>query len=569
MAELSNYMEIWREIEHLNKYLNIDIRDRFKRDGSSAEVVKRYKDFFVVSKQYERSDLPRDMISSLLHSYFNNEIFDRQALLEAFAANDGVYRLIKNKGFLYLYKDNDFLAIYLKNAKEGKTFEYYQQFFDFFSETENLDLNDHFNELFVTYFSHGTINTTVELSRHAEVWRKINRFSPLWGVDIFDIKDKFYIDCTHSDTSERYLQFFAIAEQYEKEELPDTAVVILAKAYLQDEKITNEKELQKAFAALCEANKLRNNDNFVNYFYDFNGLYQTKRQHIMHYLYHDLLNLGDGFTERCWKNYNDLIQRQLVGIFNGQVSRSELHEAFKKMISVLSELEKVAKSPISTSVDEVENVASSQNKLVEHQHYFSSLYLSYKGYWFKSQERKQQAEGLFSYFDPLNNDAITSISQYYIDSFNKICETQQLILESDKKTTRNNKGYSRLYDMTVKMFLTLAYDCLTDGNLSLVSKTKLKNLLQSQLNFQINLLRERLFEQPKWQTLAMKIPRVVEWHPGSVELKVLHRFIQEHSNDIPKHLHYLLENINNLTQLSSSETCEINNMDSRVSLRSI
>ena len=141
-------------------------------------------------------------------------------------------------------------------------------------------------------------------------------------------------------------------------------------------------------------------------------------------------------------------------------------------------------------VDVVDDVASSQNKLVEHQHYFSSLYSSYKGCWFKSQERKRQAEGLFSFFEPLSNDAMTSISQYYIDSFNKICETQQLILESDKKTTRNNKGYSRLYDITVKMFLTLACDCLTDANLSLVNKTELKNLLQSQLNFQITLYKK-------------------------------------------------------------------------------
>lgn len=163
---------------------------------------------------------------------------------------------------------------------------------------------------------------------------------------------------------------------------------------------------------------------------------------------------------------------------------------------------------------------------------------------------------------------MTSTSQYYIDSFNKICETQQLILESDKKTTRNNKGYSRLYDITVKMFLTLTCDCLTDTNLSLVNKTELKNLLQSQLNFQINLLRERLLERPKWQTLAMQIPQGMEWHPGSVELKVLNRFFQEHSDNIPKHLCYPVENINNLTQLSSIEPFEKENIDSRVSLRS-
>lgn len=239
----------------------------------------------------------------------------------------------------------------------------------------------------------------------ANCWKTLcNRYSSLnsglllgqWNVDIFDIKDKFYMDCTYSDTSERYLQFFALVEQYEKEKLPDTAVVMLAKAYFQDEKISNEKELQEAFAALCEANKLRNNNNYGVYFYDFNGLYQTKRQHIMQYLHHDLLNLGDEFTGRCWKNYNDLIQRQLGDniskrIFNGKVSQSVLHQAFKKMIIVLSELELVAKSPISTSVDVVEDVASSQNKLVEHKHYFSSLYSSYKGCWFKSQERKQQA----------------------------------------------------------------------------------------------------------------------------------------------------------------------------------
>lgn len=572
VAELSNYVEIWREIEHVNENSNIDICENFKSVCPSDDVIKRYKDFFAISKQYENG-LPKDMIVSLLRSYINDKNFHKEALLESFAVNEGIYRLLKSKNVHYLYHDNNFLDIYLKNAKAGKTSEYYQQFIDFFSETRNVDLNDNFNNLFVAYFSHRTINTTVELSRHAEVWRKINRFSPQWNVDIFDINDKFYMDCTYSDTSERYLQFFGLVEQYEKEELPDTAVVMLAKAYLQDEKISNEKELQEAFAALCEANKLRNNNNYADYFYDFNGLYQTKRQHIMQYLHHDLLNLGDEFTERCWKNYIDLIQRQLGDniskrIFNAKVSRSVLHQAFKKMIIVLSELELVAKSPISTSVDVVDDVAPSKNKLVEHQHYFSSLYSSYKGCWFKSQERKRQAEGLFSFFEPLSNDAMTSISQYYIDSFNKICETQQLILESDKQTTRNNKGYSRLYDITVKMFLTLACDCLTDANLSLVNKTELKNLLQSQLNFQINLLRERLLERPKWQTLAIQIPQGMEWHPGSVELKVLNRFFQEHSDNIPKHLRYLVENINNLTQLSNSEPFEKENIDSRVSLRS-
>ena len=67
--------------------------------------------------------------------------------------------------------------------------------------------------------------------------------------------------------------------------------------------------------------------------------------------------------------------------------------------------------------------------------------------------------------------------------------------------------------------------------------------------FQIKILHERLSEHAKLKTLAEKMPAADEWLPSSVELKALKHFIKDQYDNVPKHLRYLLENINNLTQL--------------------
>ena len=145
-----------------------------------------------------------------------------------------------------------------------------------------------------------------------------------------------------------------------------------------------------------------------------------------------------------------------------------------------------------------------------------------------------------------------------IKTFKKILETQRDILQSDsdvykaKAKIHNKKGYSRLYDITTQMFLSMAHDCLVNEQVSLNTKNNLNDLLQKQLELQIKMLRERLSGQAKFKALAEKIPDADEWLSGSVELKALKDFIKDHYDSVPKHLRYLLENINNLTQLKDA-----------------
>ena len=355
------------------------------------------------------------------------------------------------------------------------------------------------------------------------------------------------------------LEFFEVSNALKGDKVPEMAMVTLCKAYF-DNSTAKVNALPQAFAVLCEANQLANDKNYADYFSDFSTKNQGKRQQIMQYLHHGLLNLGDSFSDKCWRYYLDLIQKQLGAtpdkISKDQQARLSVTDCFQRLMRVTRELATVARSPFAAADNSVDNAPMNAEFLTQRQQYIASQRARYSSFWFTNKLRKEQANKFFDALESLDSeDSADSIDRVYLFSFKQILQTQRDILQSDsdvyknKSKVHNKKGYSRLYDITVQMFLRTAHDCLKNDQVSLDTKNNLNDLLQEQLGFQIKILHERLSEHAKLKTLAEKMPAADEWLPSSVELKALKHFIKDQYDNVPKHLRYLLENINNLTQL--------------------
>lgn len=560
-ADLAQHAQVLREIKRFNDHFKLDMQYQFQIDSASSDAAQYYLQFFEISKQYESRGLSNSALVLLLNAYFvSKKITHVEVLSQAFTVLCSINQLLKQQKCIATYRGVNFLERYLEDIQQGITIEHYQQFFDFFKKGKNSDLIDNFPTLFSAYFIDKSIKTPSELTQHARVWREIKRFKDDFKLDMQHL---FKMDMTSSDAVKRYLQFFEVCKQYETSEYPTRAIKTLLFAYLKDKKITRVEVLSQAFRVLCDANQLQKNKNYTDYFFNFSGENQRKRQLIMQYLHHDLLDLGDEFKQQCWASYQNLMQRVLAlpkKIATDKASRATLHTCFQHVISATRELAAIAKSP-GSSANKVNHAFIPRQDLAKHQYFIISLHSRYRNYWFTNNLRKKQASHLFSQLEDLTNRSAMpcSIAKYYENCFAQIWQTQQSILISDKLTTHNKKGYSRLYDITVHLFLTLARDCLTAKAVGLSTKNELNNLLQKQLIFQINMLRERLSTYPKLEVLATKIPELEEWHPGSLELKTLNQFINDQYDTIPKHLRYLLDNINNLTQLTDTESLQKSN----------
>ncbi|BBB15100.1 threonine--tRNA ligase [Candidatus Rickettsiella viridis] len=355
------------------------------------------------------------------------------------------------------------------------------------------------------------------------------------------------------------LAFFKDSNALKDKKIPEKAIVTLREDYFKINTPSIE-ALPQAFAVLCEANQLANNKNYADYFSDFSTKNQGKRQQIMQYLHHGLLNLGDSFSDKCWRYYLDLMKKQLGSIpdkiSKDYQARLSVTHCFQRLMSVTRELATLARSPFAAADNSVDNAPTNAEFLTQRQQYIASQRARYSSFWFTNKLRKEQANNFFDALESLDSeDSADSIDRVYLFSFKQILQTQRDILQSDsdvyknKSKIHNKKGYSRLYDITVQMFLRTAHDCLKNDQVSLDTKNNLNDLLQEQLAFQIKILHERLSEHAKLKALAEKMPIADEWLPGSVELKALKHFIKDQYDNVPKHLRYLLENINNLTQL--------------------
>lgn len=234
---------------------------------------------------------------------------------------------------------------------------------------------------------------------------------------------------------------------------------------------------------------------------------RENRIQLMRGLQHGYLSLGQEKNESCWKYFTNKI-RQGLGDFPKRFGRhyhNAAMDSLKRLTQSFNEISLIAQTP--AMAEPSESIRSREESFAglktRHSQDFTRLQSNYDNASWKNRDRQRQSSRLFD--GVLKIDQNLSREEYYNTILNRILLTQKEIIESDQQafTLRNKKGYSRLYDLSVKMFVSVATDYLFDHCATLPAKeqrvTELQTLLGHSLNAHqaVKTSRYKLFKTPE------------------------------------------------------------------------
>ena len=280
---------------------------------------------------------------------------------------------------------------------------------------------------------------------------------------------------------------------------------------------------------------LQKDEQFSHYFQNFNQ-HRDTRKTIMQLVHHDIVTPEDfSILKMAPQLYRDMCTQEL-----------SLSAQFSKLPRALRNKEITKKHQnlyrFSEEVKQIVRInapnAAQANRRPNNSDFFARKEKEYQSMWGKNRERKQQAQTLFTRLNDIQFSGRDGTIVYYTAALNCIWTTQQTILESDENTNRNKKGYSRLYDITVELAYKLMTDFLADEDASLKDKGVLLNQLEQQLEMHIRLLVRRLPDDHILKNFAF-----VDIKDTSQLYNFKKQLTQCDRKSIPKHLHYLVENI--------------------------
>ena len=381
----------------------------------------------------------------------------------------------------------------------------------------------------------------------------------LADIDVFEAENKKYplrqrylADRAAGVDNQHYLTFLKLAK--ESKSVVGEAMYPICRAYFEEKSIADQATLADAFAVIAEAQDLQRKKNYNDYFSLHATVpYQQKRQRIMQYLHHGLLKLGQSFSDRCYKEYNYLSSKladlPTEGLNTAQ--RSERPDLFRRCFQGIrrfaTEMARIVVHPGTVLPTRREEPALG-HLYGNYQAYFRSQEKQYASFWWTNHTRKNQAKALFS--------QLSGRDHSHLSLLRVICQTQKDILDSDIGTTHNSKGYSRLYDISMNMFVTIARDYLADSSIELQQKTQVNVLINQQFNQLVYLLVSRLpfnHELGKYirQLERQNTDRANQWIEGSTErADLIERLGSLDSKTIPSHLLYIVDSLKGLIELS-------------------
>jgi hypothetical protein len=369
-----------------------------------------------------------------------------------------------------------------------------------------------------------------------------------------------------------YLAFLQKLNETENTALDIESVKKLWLAY-KLKRIKNQDDLHLAIKAIKTAMKYFNakQKDYKSLFIDFDKNAQDRTQ-IMRHLHHDLFTLSDTVNYKCWNLYNKLVLNwiKVPASISIDERRQVIKSQYIQVIRVAKEIQTIAEHPYSPSVANYPTSQISTTSKTRHANFFNEQQEKYNSYWLTANAaRKEQAKTLFESLTKVTDDPYDENTfNYYQKALEAISKSQKTILESDKNTSRNKKGYSRLYDISVQMFLKLTQEYMSDEVLSVEEKSRLSKGLENQLKLQISTLYYRLDNEKvdhaflKDALLPFMHNNLAEYDkdaytPGSMEIAQLGSVLNSLNLDtVPKHLRYLVDNIDQLSSLFEQSTID-------------
>lgn len=507
--------------------------------------AKNEKFFEIASSKKYAAVLP-STLGLLAKSYHSEELANPIVLHEALALAENIQGQAGTKQ-TFLHQQMELLLAEPGPNKANKV----KQLQDFVNTV--VKNNDSLDETGLTnlFNQYKTANSPTLAMQTAEVYQALQTFDKRFpGLNYKQAYEKV---AASAENNQFYLDLLTLMNQSEYADLALNTVAALCQAYF-DKKLANIALLKQAIELAKKAKQLQDENNWAEYFATFESKKRKERLQLMQLLHHKMLDMGEEFKDRCYKEYKTLAEKltKLPEDFydNEPKERHAILKAhYHQILKFTKEMSTIAKpfSNGATGTEFTQPVESVEALQTSHKKFFADQAALYHSFWWKNKERKQQAASLFEALDIAST--ATNKGEYYQNTLQIIWNTQQVILNSDKETDRNGKGYSRLYDITSTMFLNIARDCLADiEDLTYDQKVSLQQMMQGQFKFHIDILETRLPEDHplklKMTELKTKSSASSKWEQGSTELAALGEELGKvNRKTVPKYLHYLLDNL--------------------------
>lgn len=310
---------------------------------------------------------------------------------------------------------------------------------------------------------------------------------------------------------------------------------------------SSRKQLNEAIHIMKLAIKLSTRDDLLRqHFYDLNTK-KTERIMLMRYLYHGLLDfLGEDFREKCLNQHEELYVSSSQGWVSGATSKRENFACTSVWHSVMRDMMQefggILRKPIESSDFRANAFVFCVPK---HHEFFQVHQKNYERFGLSINAlRRRQAKGFFNELKKVKAHE-KDPQHYYTQIFEKIFATQQRIIRKDQRLNQtrwffklNTKGYSRLYDITnqiLREMLQHYHQAVAHGSIKPEQYRDFQEALNTQLFIQVKYLADGLPEKHSLRRRLMNISR----KEGA---GILRNLLQK-EQQVPKHLHYLVENI--------------------------
>lgn len=278
-------------------------------------------------------------------------------------------------------------------------------------------------------------------------------------------------------------------------------------------------EPQQVLAIGCTAQTILNCQSSA----DFNRYIDdhSQRLSLMKMLSQGYLHgLGIDLIQRCYRWYRAALQQIFQWVNWSTTELGKRHGLYQQAYQILKnlnhELQQITGKPNSSP-----RSAHSQPSLalrVQYERLFAEQERCYAGFfWSSNRSRINQARQLFH---DLRTVAANNKPQYYTQLLHTILRHQNSIFTGDKSYyfyPANQKGYSRLHDLSTELFLIIARDCLWDRDLTETDKAYISSLLKQQVREHAQLLAEQI-QNPQ---LAQKINRWLKNDGGCDALQTI------------------------------------------------
>lgn len=346
--------------------------------------------------------------------------------------------------------------------------------------------------------------------------------------------------------------------------MPVSAIITLWQA-CREGQINTGQDLLKCIKVIGLAMQLQAKQNWNKYFSTHTNSSETHvRITILQHLQHNLLNIGEDFKNRAFRERDILYRRIFENNSTANNLRTEKHR-LKNVLHLLEEIKRIDSHPYSQQEIDAENAYATLTHSLDNTFIYPKI-ARYRSKWSISSTRYEQCQNLINSINSATEILRTDVDCYKT-ILNAVLQIQRNILLTDtidyRFTTcchtfsftkdQNTKGYSRLYNLCNEIFYHFIFKYLRHPDILLQDKKWIDDILQEQLIMVTQNLYTALPLCPLKTALQELRARTENFEEicdrNSTEFIALKEAVQNFERNVPRGKRFWVQELKNVLEL--------------------